>query len=72
MVLSMAMNEPCAPESCSSVARRAAALQDVAEMDIDDVAGLDEGVAEALAGPLPVGGEKDDLAGADAGDDFKG
>src|ERR1700690_1772346 len=40
-------------------------------MDVDDVAGLDERVAETLAGPLPVCREEDHLAVADAGEDFK-
>ena len=40
-------------------------------MDVDDVAGLDECIAEALAGPLPVGGQQDDLLVADAGVNLK-
>ena len=36
-------------------------------MDIDDVAGLDERIAEALTGPLPIGGQQDHFSIADAG-----
>ena len=48
-----------------------AAFDGIGEMNIDDVAGLDECVAVALAGPLPVCGKQDDLACADAGANFK-
>jgi hypothetical protein len=45
-------------------------------MDVDDVAGLDEGISVALAGPLPVFRKQDDfrvwMAGrADAGVRFQ-
>ncbi len=46
-------------------ARRA--LHGIGQVDIDDVAGLDERVAVALPGPLPVVGQEDDFTGADAG-----
>src|SRR5579863_5707188 len=44
----------------------------VRKMDIDEVAGLDEGVGVALAGPLPVIGYEHDVAGADAGVNLHG
>jgi hypothetical protein len=56
VVLSMAMSEPCAPESCSGW-RGGRGLPWLGELDVDDVAGLDEGVGVALAGPLPVFGQ---------------
>ncbi len=42
------------------------------EVDVDDVAGLDEGVAVALAGPLPVVRGDDDGHGCRCGRGFRG
>ena len=61
LVLSMASSAPCAPESCSSEARRAPPSGGRGQVDVDDVAGLDQRVAVAHAGPLPVGGQQHDL-----------
>ncbi len=41
-------------------------------MNVDYVAGLDEGVAVALAGPFPIIGQQDDLVGADTGVNLEG
>ena len=59
------------------MARRAVAFHGGGEMNVDDVAGLDEGIGGALAGPLPVWRQQDDLrallAGrADAGVNLQG
>ena len=54
LVLSMAIRAPCAPESCFESGAARAAFHGRGKVDVDDVAGLDERIAVALAGPLPV------------------
>jgi regulator of protease activity HflC (stomatin/prohibitin superfamily) len=61
LVLSMASSEPLRAGVLLQRARRTRLRYAVGQVDVDDVAGFDERVAVALAGPLPVGGQQDDL-----------
>ena len=68
----MASRAPCAPESCSRSGAARIAFHRLGKVDVDDVAGLDQRIAVALAGPFPVVGQEDDFIGADAGANFEG
>ena len=54
---------------CGAVAR--AAFHDRGKVDVDDVAGFDERVGEALAGPFPVFRQKDDFVVRRRGREFQ-